>query len=324
MSKAPYGWQQNSWQLIRQAADSERLHHAYNIVGLSGLGKWEFANHFAKALLCTQPAASAPCGDCPRCAIFAAGTHPDLLTLDWIAKSRVISVEQIRKLTEQLMLTTTYGPYRIAIINKAHTMTRAAANSLLKTLEEPGAGVVIMLLSDNDAVLPVTIRSRCQRVVMPVPPKAEALDWLKTQKISQAQTALEFSHGAPLRAKEQAEVLDLSAVSDLKAQFAAFLLREVEPSTLAASASSVLGTRDAVTLFMQWTTDLIKKAELSGDSGRSEQYEHPSDRRYLCRVLDKLQHALRLDTPSLKTQTVLEGVLADIKIIRVRTRAETM
>ena len=145
MSDAPYSWQQDAWQKIIRAASAGRLHHAYLVVGSSGIGKRDFAEHLSRALLCVESPDAAPCGRCPRCALNDAGTHPDINRLDWIDKARVISVEQIRKLTSQLTLTTTYGPYRVAIINKAHTMTRAAANGLLKTLEEPGAGCVLIL-----------------------------------------------------------------------------------------------------------------------------------------------------------------------------------
>ena len=145
-ANAPYSWQQAAWQMFSQVRASGRLHHAYLIVGSAGVGKRHFSNCLAGALLCEKSAESAPCGQCSRCALTEAGTHPDITRLDWLDKARVISVDQIRKLTQQLTLTTSYGPYRVAIINKTHTMTRAAANSLLKTLEEPGAGCILCLL----------------------------------------------------------------------------------------------------------------------------------------------------------------------------------
>lgn len=324
MTAAIYNWQQDAWQLLMRAASSDRLHHAYLVVGPAGVGKRDFARVLAHALLCTEAPGKAPCGECPRCALNAAGTHPDISQLDWIDNARVISVEQIRKLTSQLTLTTTYGPYRVAIVNKAHTMTRAAANGLLKTLEEPGAGCILILLADNDAHLPVTVRSRCQRVVLPLPDKAQALDWLRAQKIANPEIALEFAHGAPLLARDRAGDVDLGAISDVKSHFADYLSRDFEPSELARIAADVLGTRDALTLFLQWTTEQIKNAELSAPGSRTSSNRHLSERRFYSRALERLQDALRLDNPSLKTRTVLEGVLADIRIMRVRTRAETV
>jgi len=98
---------------------------------------------------------------------------------------------------------------------------------------------------------------------------------------------------------------------------------------MAAMTAEVLGTRDALTLFLHWTTELSKSTELTPSSGRSINNRHASsevagERRFLSRALERLQRALRLDNPSLRTQTVLEGVLADIRIMRVRTRAETV
>jgi len=322
MNEAPYSWQQGAWQVLMRAASADRLHHAYLVVGPAGVGKRDFAELLSSALLCAESAEKAPCGSCPRCSLTSAGTHPDINRLDWIDNARVISVDQIRKLTSQLTLTTTYGPYRVAIINKAHSMTRAAANSLLKTLEEPGAGCVLILLADNDASLPVTIRSRCQRVVLPLPEQDVALHWLSQQKVTNPEIALEFAHGAPLLARDRAAEVDLSAISDVKSAFLNYLSQDVEPAVLAGLTAEVLGTRDALTLFLHWTTELSKNLELTSDSSRMGSSGHPSDRRFLSRALERLQQALRLDNPSLKTQTVLEGVLADIRIMRVRTRAE--
>ena len=323
-ANAPYSWQQAAWQMFSQVRASGRLHHAYLIVGSAGVGKRHFSNCLAGALLCEKSAESAPCGQCSRCALTEAGTHPDITRLDWLDKTRVISVDQIRKLTQQLTLTTTYGPYRVAIINKAHTMTRAAANSLLKTLEEPGAGCILILLADTDANLPVTIRSRCQRILMPLPEQAQALEWLQQNGVADPAIALEFAHGAPLLAKERAAEVDLGAISNVKTRFVEYLTQDFEPAALAALTAGELGTRDALTLFLQWTTEHIKTTELSTSDGRTNSYRHPYERRFFSQALARLQYALRLDNPSLKTQTVLEGVLADIRIMRVRTRAETV
>jgi len=174
----PYSWQTKPWQALIQAASTNRLHHAYLVVGPAGVGKLDFAEHLSRALLCSEDPKKSPCNECSRCALTTAGTHPDITTLDWIDTARVINVDQIRKLTEQLRLTTTYGPHRVAVINKAHTMTNAAANSLL-------------------------------------PQEQEALAWLKAQKVQNAEMALEFAHGAPLLARSRSAEIDLRAISEL-------------------------------------------------------------------------------------------------------------
>ena len=109
--------------MVKTAAVASRLHHATLIAGAVGTGKRDFAVALSRLLLCARfPGVEQSCGSCERCALMDAGTHPDYTLVDWLEKSTVISVEQIRKLSEKLSLTATYGPYRIAVINHADTM----------------------------------------------------------------------------------------------------------------------------------------------------------------------------------------------------------
>lgn len=324
----PYPWQATQWALVNRAAISGRLHHATLLSGPAGIGKLAFAQALARALLCSEltTGGAAPCGNCNRCALTSGGTHPDITMIDWIDKASVIGVDQIRKLAEKLSLTATYGPYRVAIINRADTLTNAAANGLLKTLEEPGPGCAIFLLANREAKLPATIRSRCQRIVMPLPDKKSSMAWLNEQKVADAEIALEFAQGAPVLAQAYAQDgaagRDLAEVSAIRSQWGDFLQREGDPGALAAKAASKLNTAESLTLFMQWTTDLVKNLELSIADGRLSSERSNVERRYLSQTLETLQQGLRLDNASLKTQAVLEGLLADIRIYRLRIRAE--
>ncbi len=324
----PYPWQEQQWTMINRAADAGRLHHATLISGPAGVGKLAFAQALARALLCAKPddTKPAPCGDCNRCALTAVGTHPDITMIDWLEKSSVISVDQIRKLAVRLALTETYGPYRVAIINRADTLTNAAANGLLKTLEEPGPGCALFLLADREARLPATIRSRCQRVVMPLPRAEQAIAWLREQNIDDPETALEYAQGAPVRAyanaREGGSGRDLAEISAVRSLWLDFVQHNGDPAALAASAASTLSTGESLTLFMQWTTDLVKNVELSIADGRLTSEGSSVERRYLSQTLEMLQQGLRLDNASLKTQAVLEGLLADIRIYRLRIHAE--
>lgn len=322
MIGSPYLWLETPWHLLTSAAAEGRLHHANLLSGVAGIGKLDFAQAFAKALMCEQFPAGAPCGKCARCGLTSSDTHPDITMVDWLEKSSVISVEQIRKLTEKLTLTSTYGPYRVAIINRAHTLTNAAANGLLKTLEEPGQGCVLILLVDREARLPATIRSRCQRVVMASPSEEAALAWLQTEKIAEAEIALEFAQGAPLLARLHAQSRDFAAMASIRGLWRDFLLTDGSPTELAGIAAASLDTRESLTLFMRWTADLVKKLELSIANGRLSLERSHVERRYLSQTQNMLQQSLRLENASLKTQTVLEGVLADIRIYKLRIRAE--
>jgi DNA polymerase-3 subunit delta' len=320
---APYPWQLEQWSRICRSAADGRLHHATLISGQAGVGKRDFAVAMARLLLCLEfPNQQQPCGQCARCQLMQAGTHPDFTVVDWLDKSSVISVDQIRHLSSQLHLTATYGPYRIAIINRADTMTAAACNSLLKTLEEPPGSCVLILLSERDAALPATIHSRCQRLLMPAPEQQAALEWLQQQEIAEAGIALEFARGAPLLAATFARERDLAAIGNIREQWRQFLLAEKSPAALAAETANLLDTRESLTLFMQWTTDLVKNVEFSMADGRSSPEGALIERKFLSQALQLLQQSLRFDNASLKTLAVLEGVLADIRIQRIRTRAE--
>ena len=211
-----YPWQQTQWQQINQLLQSGRLPHAILLTGNQGLGKADFAMALAKSVLCKQPAAdSQACGHCQPCQLLAANTHPDFYALAPTAsensKSKKpvlnIRIDVIRNLCGKLNQTSQYGGYRVAILDKADQLTISAANSLLKTLEEPGQNVLMLLVTARPHRLPVTIRSRCQLLRFTEPDENQSLDWLMQQQTgassAQLQQALKYAHGAPLAAMAQ-------------------------------------------------------------------------------------------------------------------------
>jgi DNA polymerase-3 subunit delta' len=214
-----YPWQQSQWQQINQLLTSDRLPHAMFLHGNQGLGKADFADSLARAVLCQQAANDhQACGQCSACQLLAANTHPDLYYLQPTAKPNSTSkkpalsirIDDIRVLCEKLNKTSQFGGYRVAIIDQADQITQSAANSLLKTLEEPGAGVIIILVSARSHRLPVTIRSRCQLMRFTMPDEAQALQWLKSQNLQytdekQLIQALKHAFGSPLAAIKRLE-----------------------------------------------------------------------------------------------------------------------
>lgn len=146
---------------LRRAARSGKYSHAYLFLGGAGAGKRLLANTFAKALQCENQA-EAPCGHCPSCRAFDGGNHPDVLYIRSEKKS--IGVDEVR---EQIMETVDLKPYRyekkIYLIEKADTMTIQAQNALLKTLEEPPAYAVFLLLAEREEAFLPTILSRVVR-----------------------------------------------------------------------------------------------------------------------------------------------------------------
>lgn len=173
------------------------------LAGPAGIGKRRLAARLASALLCARPSdVGEPCGSCPECRLIRAGNHPDWVRVDG-GDSGEIRVDQIRGLIHDATLTGHRGAQKVISIAPAESMNRYAANGLLKTLEEPAADVLLLLISEDPSRLPATIRSRCQRVNLPMPPERQALDWLRAQlPAGRADPAarLRLAQGAPLRA----------------------------------------------------------------------------------------------------------------------------
>lgn len=209
-----YPWQSQQWQQIARQRQQNRLAHALLFQGPAGTGKKHFANELARAMLCKQPADSGTaCGHCEFCNLVKAGTHPDLRLLKptppatSTSNNPVLSIkiDALRDLYKTLSETSQFGGYRIAVIEDADKMPAQAANSLLKTLEEPGRDTLLVLVSSHPHRLPITIRSRCQSIRFQVPEAATAVEWLGESGVSDIQTALKLAHGAPLLALDYVE-----------------------------------------------------------------------------------------------------------------------
>jgi len=198
-------WHRPLWDKVMQARAGGRLHHALLITGIPGLGKMGLVRALAHSLLCTAAGADGiPCGSCRGCSLYQADGHPDLHRVepDPESKSGEIKIDAIRRLTVGEGLTAHSGGSKVVIVAPAERMNSAAANSLLKTLEEPTSATQMLLVSAYPGRLLPTIRSRCQQLQLLPPPESEALAWLR-QRSSGADPllALRLANGAPLEAQ---------------------------------------------------------------------------------------------------------------------------
>lgn len=203
-------WHEDLWRQIQQRRAAERLPHALLLSGPAGLGKGLFARRLARALLCDHPDADADgeaCGQCRSCRLFRAGSHPDYNIVQPEEDSKIIKVDQVRELCAFLGYTAQYGGHKIALLEPADRMNVNAANSLLKTLEEPPGNGLLLLVTAQPARLPATVRSRCQKIGFNSPALAVAVPWLAARVAGglEPATLLEIVGGAPLAALTQAD-----------------------------------------------------------------------------------------------------------------------
>jgi DNA polymerase-3 subunit delta' len=148
---------------LHRAVAQHRLAHALFFAGPDGIGKRTLAVELAGWMLCDQGGAAA-CGNCAACRQIAAGSHPDVQVIGVAAGRKEIGIDRIRDLKRFMSLQPAAGGAKVAIIDDAHLLTVAAQNALLKTLEEPPHGALLVLVaSAPDSLLP-TVRSRCQRI----------------------------------------------------------------------------------------------------------------------------------------------------------------
>lgn len=181
-------WQQRVLDSALASLAEGRLGHALLLVGAERLGKQAVAEALAARLLCATPGPDGlACGRCRGCTLLAAGTHPDFKGVSFLPNDKgdklrsEIIVDQMRELGAWFALTPQLGGAQVALVSPAHALNTAAANALLKTLEEPAPGRYLLLVSDRPGRLPATIRSRCQRLEFRLPARPEAEAWLASR-----------------------------------------------------------------------------------------------------------------------------------------------
>lgn len=166
------GWQRligHDWatHLLGSAIFHQRIGHAYLFTGARQIGKMTLARTFAQALNCTAEPGGRPCGECRSCSLIAVDRHPDVRVIFPEVSERgihSIKIEQIRRLQQDLSLSTYEARYKVAILKNFDTANPNAANAFLKTLEEPPTNVILLLTAiDSESLLP-TITSRCRTI----------------------------------------------------------------------------------------------------------------------------------------------------------------
>ena len=322
-SKLP--WQAEVLRRALALRDQQHLPHAVLLDSGSDLHLDDLARYLSTLLLCDAPRELAICGACEACRTMSAGTYADfsLVTLEPDPKTKKISknikIEQIRNLIHELSLTPKFDRLKIAVIFPADTMNKASANALLKTLEEPAPGVLLILLTANPGRIPITLRSRCQAWSIAPATSEQATAWLEEQGMDTASIAqyLHYAGGDPLLAQQLYQQEYAQQVDRFKTQLATFLRGGIGASELC---KSLLGNEVAtVRRLIAMTLGAYSFQACGVDPATSGGNSVNAPRaRALLDLQRRAQRQLRVEENNLDFQIQLEDVLISLKQILTR------
>ncbi|WMP17505.1 DNA polymerase III subunit delta' [Thiothrix lacustris] len=305
-----YPWQMQAWQSVQQAKMGNHLHHALLFSGEEGCGNEAFIQEVAKGLLCLKPLINgAACGECRSCQVFASDAHPDFMSIRLLEDKQSILIDQIRALNYFLGLSRSYSLRRVVVIYPADRMNINAANSLLKSLEEPAPDTHILLLTAHPAVLLPTIRSRCQRARLPLPAHADALEWLQQQVLQHpAEQLLLNTAGRPLAALE----LDVTDTLVQREQWLTHLTECVQGQGSITVISSYWEKFDKNQLLdwqLGWLLSLLKQGVGGEENSEVRYMQSVLGQQGILHIYDKLLELKKLSTHPLNARLLLESML---------------
>ncbi|WP_058913986.1 DNA polymerase III subunit delta' [Entomohabitans teleogrylli] len=203
-----YPWLRGDFERLMSLYQSGRGHHALLLHAQAGLGDDALIYALSRWLMCQQPDGNKSCGKCRGCQLMQAGTHPDYHVITPEKGKSTLGIDPVRQVTEALYGRARQGGARVVWIPDAGWLTEAAANALLKTLEEPPQACWFFLGTREPEKLLATLRSRCLYWYLAPPEESYALAWLAREAPgdrAQLQAALRLSMGAPAAALELLE-----------------------------------------------------------------------------------------------------------------------
>jgi len=300
-------WLQPLEQDWLKRVEHARVPHAIMLYGAVGVGKRGLAAWIVQERLGLNGAKSG--SQYP----LAVPVHADAHWIDPPEDKKSIGVEQIRALVADFSLTSYSGGGKVAVIEPANAMTPNAANSLLKTLEEPPGNALLILVVDRMGRLPATILSRCQRINVTLPAQEDSLAWLDRIHPSTGwRDALQLAGSAPIAAIGANEQLDQA--SSMMSEFVDLGLHRLSPIDIAARWAGY-----ETNFWLEWLYRTIKsciKRAICGASGPSgsgvpDSVLNRIDRRNLFCYLDTINRLRGQAAGSFNEQLTLESLLID-------------
>ena len=200
-----YPWLRPSFEQLVGSYQAGRGHHALLLQSLNGMGGEALMYALCRFLMCRQPEGHKSCGHCHSCQLMQAGTHPDYYPLSPEKGKSALGIDAVRDVNDKLYERARLGGAKVVWISDAALLTDAAANALLKTLEEPPENTWFFLACEEPARLLTTLRSRCRLHHLSPPTESYALAWLE-REVNLPQeallTALRLCASAPAAALE--------------------------------------------------------------------------------------------------------------------------
>jgi DNA polymerase-3 subunit delta' len=308
-------WLAGSQQKLRDSHAADRMPHSLLLVSPPGLGALPLARWMAAFALCDS-AVNQPCGVCASCLLLRSDSHPDLHAVGLEEKAQQIKIEQVRELIESLALRSYRGGYKVGLIESAEALNTHSANAFLKTLEEPTARTLLIMIAKPTHRLPATIASRCVRMALRAPAPKMANAWLQANAPPQAawDTALELAGGAPLLAMQ----LDAASLATLDAEMQA-CMSQLAAGSVDISLLAEYWLRSDPELRIHWLENWITRRAQAALAGLySDQSAEPvrlpaallkAKIRPLFELLDAARDYRRLAVTGLNQQLALEALL---------------
>lgn len=318
-------WLQGAQQRLRAALAARRLPHSLLLLSAPGLGAERLANWICALALC-ESLGSRPCGVCPSCLLLRSDSHPDAHLVRIEEDAQQIKVDQVRALIESLSLKSYRGGYKVGVIEGAEALNANGANAFLKTLEEPTADTVLIIIARPSHRLPATIASRCLRLALTPPPADVATAWLEAHARAFPEAgaeaaaahswdaALNLAGGAPLLALEL-DSLGIAALDeDMRESLRQLAAGSVDVTLLAERwMKSNPGLR--ITWLENWITRRVHESLGAASSRQSaEPVRLPAALlkpkiRALFELLDAARELRRLTSTGMNQQLALEALL---------------